>query len=147
MFVGILSSLISGLGNDISNIKINYADKTGVERRSRVIKWLLEIIGPFRFRITLGVLLTLSVTGVVLIPPYLLKVLINDVLLVKESKNLWVFQAIIIALTEVYASSVVLSIGQNYLLNYLGQRLSNEIRVSIYDFIFNQSLKFLDRFQ
>ncbi len=52
------------------------------------------------------------------------------------------------ALTGAYASSVILSVGgQNYLLNYLGQRLSNEIRVSIYEFIFNQSLRFMDRFQ
>ena len=147
MFVGILSSLINGVYDDVNGARNDHLIGQAVRRRSETIKWLLGIIRPYRFRIALGVVLTLAVTGVALVPPYLLKILINNVLLVKGARDLWIFQAVIMALAGVYASSVALSVGQNYLLNYLGQRLSNEIRVAIYEYIFNQSLRFMDRFQ
>ena len=146
VLVGILASLTEG---QVSGALTNGASNGNHDKgsRSRVIMWLLDIIRPYRFRIAVGAALTLALTGLALVPPYLLKILINNVLLIKGSRDLGLFQVIIMALASAYASSVILSIGQNYLLNYLGQRLSNEIRINIYGFIFRQSLRFMDRYQ
>lgn len=57
VFIGILSSLISGVSSDVNNNKvINYVNGGNIDGRyrSRVIKWLLDIIKPYRFRIALA---------------------------------------------------------------------------------------------
>jgi len=146
--IGILTTLMNVPNVDAnSNNNLINNDNNIEKSKFKTVSWLLSIIKPYRFRIAFGVALTLTVTGIALVPPYLLKLIINDVLLVKGSRDVTLFNAIIMALAGVYASSVILSMGQNYVLNYLGQRLSNEIRVRIYEFIFDQSLRFIDRFQ
>lgn len=145
-----MRNMISVINNLVSNDNI----PAGIEyyenekaNNLNVANWLLDLIKPYKYKIAFGVVLTLAVTGISLVPPYLMKILINNVLLSHASDRVSLFQLIILALMGVYASSVVLSVSQNYLLNYLGQKLSNGIRISIYSYVLNQSLKFMDKFQ
>ncbi|WP_069806701.1 ABC transporter ATP-binding protein [Vulcanisaeta thermophila] len=143
-----LLNIIHNLQMGIDNVvRTNISARENGYRRMYVVKWLLNLIRPYKWKIILGVAITLAITGISLVPPYLMKILINNVLLSHSTTKISLFQLIILALAGVYASSVVFSVSQGYLLNYLGQKLSNEIRVSIYEHVFNQSLNFMDRFQ
>ncbi|WP_162568984.1 ABC transporter ATP-binding protein [Acidianus sulfidivorans] len=122
-----------------------------IEKRSKntnnqsVIRWLLSLISPYKLRLGLGIIFSLLLVIASLTPPYLLKIFINNVLSVKGNYGL--FDELIIILIAVYSAIVGITILQNYLLNYLGQKLSNELRVRIYEHVNKLSLGFIENFQ
>jgi len=133
----ILASVTSG-----NYLKIN---KTESKKNQNVVRWLLSLISPYKFRVSMGILFSLLLVILSLIPPYLLKIFINNVLLTKG--NSYLFTEIILVLIAVYSSVVVITVLQNYALNYLGQKLSNELRVRIYEHVNKLSLGFIENFQ
>ena len=108
-----------------------------------VTKFALSIISPYKWRIALGVLISFSLVVLSLIPPYLLKTLINGALLNKNF-NLLVF--ITLALVGVNVFNVALSALQNIILNLNGQRIINELRNRLYKHVMQMSSSFIDRY-
>lgn len=93
----------------------------------------------------MGVALSLAVVLASLVPPYMLKIFINDVLI---PRNLFAIGTIILALILAYGASVSLSVAQNYILNYIGQKLTNDLRVRIYEHVMEKlSIGFIESFQ
>jgi len=139
----LLASIVDGSSQD--------GVPAGSKSRRRVgeldtVRWLVSLIRPYWLKVSLGVALSLSVTLASLVPPYLLKIFINDVLVPRSGGELFTF--IVLMLVLVYISSVLLSVLQNYVLNYVGQRLTNDLRIRIYEHVMDRlSLSFIENFQ
>lgn len=109
------------------------------------LKWLLQFMSPYRGRILIGVILSVALTGLNLVPPYLLKVLIDSVFLSPSHPR-----SLFLQLTETlglsYAGVAVVSGFQRYVLNNTGQRIVNDMRSRIFEHVLKHSSSFVDRF-
>lgn len=137
----LLESLING-GSRVTWISHQASREVG---RLSTAAWLIQLISPYKFKIALGVVLSLAVVLASLVPPYMLKIFINDVLI---PRNPSAIGTIILALILAYGASVSLSVAQNYILNYIGQKLTNDLRVRIYEHVMEKlSIGFIESFQ
>lgn len=87
---------------------------------------------------------TMAVTGVRLVPSYLTKILIDDVI---EANNRSALFGIILAILGVYVASAVLSWAQIYLTNMLGNKVVVDLRTDVYRHVQRLSLRFYDKRQ
>lgn len=143
--VGELYNLIESLVNGGSNVVWIPQQGSREVGHLSTVAWLIQLISTYKFRIALGVILSLAVVLASLIPPYMLKIFINDVLIPKNPSAMGTIIAILIL---TYGAIVSLSVAQNYLLNYIGQRLTNDLRVRIYEHIMERlSIGFIENFQ
>jgi len=108
-----------------------------------VTKFALSLISPYKWRIVLGVILSFSLVVLSLIPPYLLKTLINGALL---GKNFSLLLVVTLTLVGVNVLNIVLSALQNIVLNLNGQRIINELRNRLYKHVMQMSSSFIDRY-
>ncbi|WP_126450446.1 DUF1854 domain-containing protein [Sulfodiicoccus acidiphilus] len=118
----------------------------GLETKSSkasTLSWLLKFMAPYRRRLLLGVLVSVLLTGLNLVPPYLLKVLIDSVLLGNHDRSLFVDLTAILAGS--YGAYAAASAAQSYLLNTTGQRVVNDFRAKLFEHVINHSSSFIDR--
>lgn len=108
------------------------------------LKWLWNVASKYRRTLTLGAILSLISTGLNLVPPYLLKILIDSVLLSpSHSPNLYV--SIIIYLTLSYSALALVSSMQSRILNNLGSRIINDLREMLYRHAIRHDYVFIER--
>jgi len=112
--------------------------------RGSTLRWLLEFMRPYRRKLFLGILFSVLLAGFNLVPPYLLQILIDSVLLSnKPSQGLFVYLTLI--LLSSFGVITVLSILQSYFLNTLGQRVVNNLRGSVYEHAISLPTSFIER--
>ncbi|MEM3040757.1 MAG: ABC transporter ATP-binding protein [Nitrososphaerota archaeon] len=111
-------------------------------KKSQTFKWLMGYLGPNIHYVALALFLSLGITALGLTPPYLMKILIDEVFIYKNI-NLLLFVAA--AFISVYAVNAVLGSAQNYTLAYLGQRIIYSIRIQVYEHLQKLSLGFYDK--
>jgi len=116
-------------------------EKNDVKKR-QTLKWLMGYLKPHLHYVALALVLSLSITGISLTPPYLMKILLDDVF---GNKNINSLVFVVGAFVSVYAANAVLQASQNYTLAYLGQRVIYSIRVQVYDHLQKLSLGFYDK--
>lgn len=133
---------------DISPEEVNpeileeFLPKKGSVKKTQAFIWLMSFLRPYAHYVILAVILSLSITALNLTPPYLMKMMLDDVF---AKKNLNMLIYIVAAFISIYALNAVLGAAQNYTLSYLGQKLIYSIRVKVYEHLQRLSLGFYDR--
>ncbi|MEM3715774.1 MAG: ABC transporter transmembrane domain-containing protein [Candidatus Bathyarchaeia archaeon] len=133
---------------DISPEEVNqeileeFMPKRSAIKRTQAFLWLMGFLKPYVHYVILAVVLSLSITALNLTPPYLMKLLLDDVF---AKKNLIMLIYIVVAFISIYALNAFLGAAQNYTLSYLGQKLIYNIRVKVYEHLQRLSLGFYDR--
>lgn len=87
---------------------------------------------------------TMSVTAIRILPPYLTKILVDDVI---NANNRGALVGIILAILGVYAASAVLGWAQIYLSHWLGNLVVVDLRTDVYRHVQRLSLRFYDKRQ
>ena len=106
----------------------------------RLVSYLL----PYKQWAILGLALTLVMTGLQLLPPYLTKVLVDDVFMEGNAGLLWVIVGLLIG-------SYVLRFGTSalrmYILRWLGGRVLRDLRVQVFAHIQRLTLTYYNHKQ
>jgi ATP-binding cassette subfamily C protein len=114
------------------------------DERQGTLKWLMSFMAPYRRRLLLGVTLSIVIAGLNLIPPYLLKILIDSVLLTKNPPKSLFLDLTLILLASYMANALFTGL-QVYVLNTTGQEIVNSLRSRLFRHVVNHSSKFIDR--
>jgi ABC-type multidrug transport system fused ATPase/permease subunit len=125
-----------------SDVLEAFLPKRNNVRKTQAFLWLMGFLKPHIHYIILAIVLSLSITALNLTPPYLMKILLDEVF---ANKNLAMLTYIVIAFISVYALNAILGAAQNYTLSYLGQKIIYNMRVKIYEHLQSLSLGFYDR--
>jgi len=113
------------------------------ERQKRTtVMWLLGYLRPHWPFAVLGMLLSLSVTGLSLVPPYLMRTLVDEVI---EKRNFGLLPVLTLTLVSIYAINTIMSIAQSYTLSYLAQKVVFSMRSQVYEHLQLLSMGFYDR--
>ena len=91
------------------------------------LRWLYGFSSMHKNIVILGIILSLVMVGLNLVPPYLLKVLIDSVIL-SHTHSVVLFEELTIVLVISYALSTVMSSLQSYVLNISGNRIVRELK-------------------
>ncbi|MBT3374621.1 MAG: ABC transporter ATP-binding protein [Lentisphaerae bacterium] len=99
-----------------------------VDRRQILVR-LFGYLMPFKWMALLGLCLTFTITGLQLMPPYLTKVLIDDVI---TPGNVGLLPVVVGLLIGVNVSAAVISIFRSYIMQWVGQRVLFSLRVKLF---------------
>lgn len=113
------------------------------EKDVKVRDFLRSLLAPYKWRILGGVTVSSFLVVITLIPPYLLKLLINNVF---EENNPKLFPLLILFLTLVNLANILFSALQSLLLNMNGQRIINDLRLRLYKHVLGMSSNFIDKY-
>lgn len=108
------------------------------------LRWLWQLAKPYRKIMILGTILSFSATAFSLIPPYLLKILIDSVF-ISSTHSMKLFEEIIGLLIMSYAGQFLFSSLQSRTLNNLGSRIVNELRYKLYSHAIFLDPAFIER--
>ena len=114
-------------------------DRVPAERRGRTARRITTFFGPYRAQIVI-VLVAILVTSLVgLVNPYLLKLLIDDVIVGHQFDKLNFYVGLMIVLPIV---SGLIGVGQSYLNNLIGQSVMQDLRNALYAHLQRMPLRF-----
>jgi len=117
--------------------------RSRASRRGVLLK-LLGFARPMWHLVAAASALSIATTLVGLLPPYLMKVLIDEVLVPRD--NLDKLPSVILGLLGANASLTALGVARSYVLLRLNQGLAVRLRAAMYERVQRMSLKFHDRF-
>jgi ATP-binding cassette, subfamily B, bacterial len=109
------------------------------ERRGRTIRRILEFFRPYRTQVAVVLFAILLTSGLGLINPFLLKLLIDDAIggLDLGKLNLYVGLMIVIPIVN-----GLIGVGQSYLNNLIGQNVMQDLRAALYGHLQRMPLRF-----
>ncbi len=109
------------------------------ERRWRTLRWIAGFFRPYRFQVgvVLGAILGTSLLG--LVNPYLLKLLIDDVIVGRDYDRLNLYVGLMIVIP---IASGLIGVGQSYLNNVIGQSVMQDLRAALYSHLQRMPLRF-----
>jgi len=122
-----------------NGVKMPIADE---RRRRTTLMWLLGYLRPHLPYAVLGMVLSLAVTGLGLIPPYLMRTLVDVVI---SQRNFALLPAVTLTLVSIYAANTLISVGQSYTMSYLAQKIVFNMRSQVYEHLQRLSMGFYDR--
>ncbi|MBQ7217820.1 MAG: ATP-binding cassette domain-containing protein [Synergistaceae bacterium] len=105
---------------------------------STPVKFLLSYTRKYYAKILLAVVFMLVSSGLNVLPPYLFKTVVDDVLI---SKDMFMLNMICIAIVVIFGLKAVTTYYQRYLMNDAGQSAVMDIRIALYDHMQRMSLK------
>jgi ATP-binding cassette, subfamily B, bacterial len=109
------------------------------ERRGATIRRIVEFFRPYRLQVTV-VLVAILVTSLLgLVNPYLLKLLIDDVIVGGDYASLNLYVGLMIVIPIV---SGLIGVGQSYLNNIIGQSVMQDLRNALYAHLQRLPLRF-----
>ena len=109
------------------------------ERRAATVRRIVAFFGPYRFQVVvvLVAIITTSLLGIV--NPYLLKLLIDNVIVGGQYENLNLYVGLMIVVPIV---SGLIGVGQSYLNNVIGQNVMQDLRNALYAHLQRLPLRF-----
>jgi len=111
-------------------------------QKGKVLLRLVTYLKPHWFvALAIGVL-TLTGTGIRLIPPYLTKTIIDDIF---PSKDYTLLGWMVIGLAIISLAGAGLSVIRGRITAYLGSKITYDIRGQLYQMVQRMSLKFFDK--
>ena len=110
------------------------------DRRGAVLHRLLSCTAPYRFSLAWAVLFMLASSGLNVLPPWLFKGVVDDVLI---SRDLMSLNLICFAVVGIFAGKAVTTYWQQVLMNRVGQSVVMDLRVLLYDHMQRMSLRTL----
>ncbi|MFA4029066.1 MAG: hypothetical protein GDYSWBUE_001664 [Candidatus Fervidibacterota bacterium] len=102
---------------------------------------LISFLRPYAWQAILGLTLAVTLTWLSLVPPMLMRILIDDAIM-KHNRVLLLW--LTIALLGVYLASTLLSMVRNYLMAWLGQRVLYDLRTRLYEHVANLDMSFFE---
>jgi len=103
-------------------------------RRSRMnetLKWLFNIILHYKKPLLIGIIVSIILSFINIMPPYIMKLIIDNVL-ANSSPSTSLFITLILLLLAVYTVTTFLSILRGRVLGILGHRVSADISIELY---------------
>ncbi len=109
------------------------------ERRAATVRRIVAFFGPYRLQVVvvLVAIITTSLLGIV--NPYLLKLLIDNVIVGGQYENLNLYVGLMIVVPIV---SGLIGVGQSYLNNVIGQNVMQDLRNALYAHLQRLPLRF-----
>ncbi len=102
---------------------------------------LFRYLRPYWHWALLSLVLTLIVTGLSLLPPKLMQLLLDKAIPKKDLKLLWHLCGLLLS---VYLINAAFSFARTYLMSWLGQRVLYDMRSELYQHLQRLSLSFYD---
>jgi len=109
------------------------------ERRGQTIRRIAGFFRPYRAEVTIVLVAIVGTSLLGLINPYLLKLLIDDVIVGRHYAMLDVYIGLMIA---VPIMSGLIGVGQTYLNNLIGQSVMQDLRGALYGHLQSMPLRF-----
>ena len=107
--------------------KVKFEENKKVIGGIHTLRWLYGFSSKHKNIVILGIILSLVMVGLNLVPPYLLKVLIDNVIL-SQTHSIALFEELTIVLVASYALSTLVSSLQSYVLSISGNRIVRELK-------------------
>jgi ATP-binding cassette subfamily B protein len=114
----------------------------GEERRGRKLRKLLTLLRPYRARVWLMLVALLVATGAALVPPYLAGRAIDDAIKGGDADALTVILIVFVAASVL---NWVATYVQTYLINWVGQRALQDLRIQVFEHLQRLSIGFYSR--
>jgi ATP-binding cassette subfamily B protein len=109
------------------------------ERRGRTLRRIVAFFRPYRLQVVVVMVAILLTSGLGLINPILLKLLIDDAIPSLDFGRLNLYVALMIGIPVV---SGLIGLGQSYLNNVIGQNVMQDLRGALYAHLQRMPLKF-----
>ncbi len=109
------------------------------ERRGRTLRRIVAFFRPYRMRVGVVTIAILFTSGLGIINPILLKLLIDDAIPNLDFGRLNLYVALMIAVPIV---SGLIGLGQSYLNNVIGQSVMQDLRGALYSHLQRMPLRF-----
>jgi len=140
-----LSNIINNhmAGKDVPPI-LDEDEKPVRYNRASTLRWLLEFMRPYKTKLLLGIAFSVLLAGFNLVPPYLLQILIDSVLISKSPPH-GLYIDLTLVLLSSYGIITLLTVLQGYFLNTLGQRVVNNLRGRVYEHAISLPTSFIER--
>ncbi len=113
-------------------------------QRGRLVVRLFSYLYPYRWWAALGLVGTLSLTGLRLVPTYLTKYLIDDVIAANDLSKLHV---VVIVLMAVYVAQAGIGSARAFVMQRLGNNLMYDLRTQVFDHLQVLTLSYYNRRQ
>ncbi|MCJ7752619.1 MAG: ABC transporter ATP-binding protein/permease [Armatimonadetes bacterium] len=110
--------------------------------RAAMLRRLLSYASPYRGRLTLVSLLMIFTAAFGLVPPWLTKILVDDVLIPKSNAHLLVWLVLGLLVSNLFSTG--LAIWRGRLSAWLGGRVSFDIRAELYERLQWMSMRYFD---
>ncbi|GHS85205.1 ABC transporter permease [Synergistales bacterium] len=99
---------------------------------------LLGYVAPYRRRFFCALFFMLAASAMNVLPPWLFKSVVDDVLINKDTV---VLNIVCVAVVVIFALKGAAVYGQQYFMNWVGQRVVMDIRIVLYDHMQRMSLR------
>lgn len=107
-----------------------------------LIKRLVAFLKPYKSAVFLSVILTLLVSALAPLKPYLIKVAVDDYIAVGDKNGLLNIIVLIILALVLHGA---IRFGLTYIMQWVGQNCLNDIRNKLYEHIQKLSMRFYDK--
>lgn len=101
---------------------------------------LIRSLRPYAGRFLAAVACMLVASACTVIPPWLIKNVVDDVLI---ARNMTMLNILPVAIVLLFLGKALASYGHQYLMNWVGQRIVMELRIRLYDHMQRMSLRYL----
>jgi ATP-binding cassette, subfamily B, bacterial len=109
------------------------------ERRARTVRRIVRFFEPYWFQVLVVLVAILSVSLIGLVNPYLLKLLIDNVIVGGQYQDLNLYVGLMIVLPIITG---LIGVGQSYLNNLIGQSVMQDLRNALYTHLQRMPLRF-----
>lgn len=109
-----------------------------IDRRQVLLRLLTHLV-PYRWLAVLTLALTMLITALQLMPPYLNKILIDKVI---TPRNAPLLPAVVIALAGVSIAAAIVSVFRSYIMQWVGQKVLLDMRTELYERLQMMRLRF-----
>ena len=105
-----------------------------------LLKRLIALMRPYRLNLLLGLVCMVGVSLCAVVPPFLLKSVVDGVLI---SRQVWLLNTLALGLVVLYLLKGLFTFGQRVNMNALGQGVVRQLRGQTYNHLQTLSLKFI----
>ncbi len=109
------------------------------DRRTRTARRIAAFFGPYRGQVVVVLVAIIATSLIGLVNPYLLKLLIDDVIVGRRYELLNLYVGLMIVLPVITG---LLGLGQSYLNNLIGQSVMQDLRNALYAHLQRMPLRF-----
>src|SRR5215218_1552211 len=109
------------------------------ERRARTVRRIVAFFEPYWFQVLVVLVAILSTSLIGLVNPYLLKLLIDNVIVGGQYQDLNLYVGLMIVLPIITG---LIGVGQSYLNNLIGQSVMQDLRNALYAHLQRMPLRF-----
>jgi len=113
-------------------------------QRGRLVARLFSYLYPYKWWAVLGLAGTLTLTGLRLVPTYLTKYLIDDVIGASDLSKLHV---VVLVLLVVYLGTAVIGAARTFVMQRLGNHLMYDLRTQVFNHLQVLTLSYYNRHQ